>query len=186
MYENIEITARELTKAAYQSILADNISAAKKILKKIRRLKPITETNRSITFTEAAIFLQKKDKRQAKRRILNDNYGAWGSADLWYLLRLCNPLVDSNSKTYQMTLRGGRACFGFTCFSDQHECDLEVIANSQEEALQYARELCNFASPETVDLVSIVVSPPTEENYNRGIVMTSPFRVVSAEDVMQM
>jgi hypothetical protein len=185
MYENIEIEARELTEAAYRAIQADDITTAKKILKKIRRLMPITETDRSVTFVEAAILLQKKNKRMAKRCILNNNYGTWGSADLWYLLRLCNPKVDSDSKLYSFTLRGGYACFGFRCFSDQHICDLEIIANSQEEALQYAGELCRFEAPETVELVSVEIRTLPEDEFNRGIIMTSPFRIEPVEYAMQ-
>lgn len=169
----------ELTKKAIDCLERDRLSSVRAILSKIKRLPKITEQARCITMIEALMLLKRKKKYQAKCRILSDNYAAWGSPDLWDILRMCNPMIDDQSKLYKLTLKGGNATFGlFTQFSAEHVCDLEVVANTFEEACEYAQELCKFAAPQDICILNLEESASLDnQEIYRGIISTSPFRI---------
>lgn len=177
MFEEIEAKATELAQRAFDLIAQGKLASAEKLSNQIYRLYPTTHNERMYVAIQAKILLARKKKKAAKKRILGHNYAAWGSPDLQLLLRLCNPLVDSKTRYYCMTLRGGIATFGFTVFTSEHECEMKILANSQEEALIYAKELCNFSVPEQVEMADVEVLSQTGDQTHRGVIFTTPFRL---------
>ena len=168
-----------VTNKAFEEAVKGNFSKAERIISKVRKSWCVTESVRSSVLIESYTLLQKKKKKRAKQIILNNNFAAWGSPDLLHILRLCNPAIDQETKLFQLTLKGGYATFGaFSQFSNEHACELEVVANSETEALNYAKELCRFAEPERVSLLSLVEFGCPEDESNRGILKTNPFKLV--------
>ena len=124
------------------------------------------------------ILLAENKKYAARKLICQRNYAAWESAQLKQILRLYYPPCDSDTKLYHLRIKGGLASFGpFTQFSNQHYFDIEVIANSELEALQYAVEFANFSAPEQINVVVIKISSSPEEQSNRGVLSCSPFSI---------
>lgn len=172
----------EATNKAINLVHQGNFSKALKLIGKFKRSWCISESNRAITIIEALILLHKKKKTKARELIYSRNYLAWGSYELKELLRLCNPATDSNTRLYSMRLKGGIASFGmFTQFGPEHSCEIEALANSELEAVEYAKNLCRFADPESMTIKYCIVSDCPGGEDNRGILDNSPFQILPEE-----
>lgn len=166
------------TACALRLIKEGQHSTALEMIKECKRSFCATESTSAITSVEALILLAENKKYKARKLICERNYAAWESTRLKEILRLCYPPCDSGTKLYHLRIKGGLASFGpFTQFSNQHYFDIEVIANSQSEALQYAVEFANFSAPEQIKVAVIKICSLPEDQANRGVLSCSPFSI---------
>lgn len=182
---------REIGSTAWHLASQGEFRNARRTIKKLRNSFYVSETQRFITLVEALIDVKTGNLPAAKTKILENVGYLWGISEGWDILALSNPTIDSNSQHYYIEILGGLATVGvFTQFSEEHVASFDVIANSQEEALQYIEEVANFADSESKQVQVCRANPLPESSEleqsgltNRGVIKTHPFRLIGDEQV---
>jgi hypothetical protein len=161
---------------------------ARRELKKIpKNSMCISECERAYALTEGKILERSGRRQEAKTRILNTIGYVWNRREAFEIIASVNPEVGEDSCLFTLEMLGGRATLGiFTQFSEHHIARAEVIADSVMEAVDYMKEVCNFADPDGATIHSCaaheVQFPP---GTNKGVVNTFPFRLLRGQEVVE-
>lgn len=168
---------------AWTYVMEGNFRKARREVKKIRQSMCVTESEQAVALVEAKILERCGDNAAARERILSSICYLWGRPEAFEILSNSNPAVDVASRLFHLEILGSCTQFGFTA---DHITTVDVIANSQEEAVAYVQEVCGCGESSSRSIIhcsdiSLEDAAPSEMPRHRGILLTYPFRLSPEE-----
>ena len=168
------------TQKALEHIEAGEFKKALNCTKSLKGLHTVSEATRAETIIKGYIFYKKRKNRKAREICINNMCYLWNDPDGLFLLRQSNPCINTDSRLFDITIKGGCAGMGpFTVFSPDHISDFRVVANDEFEAIRYIEEIANYqeGDKKTVLECTKQVLEVVDEYDKRGVYYTSPFRL---------
>lgn len=168
----------KIGRAAYDLIMRGEFGKANRQLRKLQNSFCVSEAER-IRIPLAAFALRCQGRQKEAKDLIKSSISyVWNSPDAFALVRCDNPPANPRSKVLKIEILGGNLIVGaFSSFNEASVATIEVIAESQTEALLYIDELLHFSSPHERRVLSCIstdeVIPAGE---HKGVIWLHPIR----------
>ena len=165
---------------AFEYIQAGEFKKALSCTRSLKGLHTVSEATRATTLIKGYIFYKRRKNRKAKEVCLKNMGYVWNDPDGLFLLRQSNPCIDTDSRLFDITIKGGCAAMGlFTVFTPDHISDFRVVANDEFEAVRYIEEIANYQESDKKTVLECTKQAlGVDDEYDkRGVYYTSPFRL---------
>ncbi len=144
---------------------------ARRSLKKIRNSFCVTESDRLHVAINAEILSRQGRQEEAKSEIRKNLYSVWSYPEIWDCYNRQHAVVGEGTKQFVLSIKGSNTLVG-----SGHSLigTIVLLANSEDEALSYLREIELYGDDMTIWRVSSSAMFP-DAFLRRGIISCHPF-----------